>query len=818
MPRFFHALVIAGRHLRNHRGFALLIILTMGAAIAAATSVFSLVDTVVLQPLPFPRPDRVISLDTLARPSGSNGQATMREDTSTADLLDWRSSSRSFADMAGYRTIAQNLESAAGTARRVNGMSVMAGFFRVLGVPLALGRDFIPSEEQAGNRSIILSYRLWQSEFSRSPDALGKTVQIGDETYTVIGVMPASFSFPGLADNDYWVTDAKDHEGNHPIAEQRGYHNQAVVARLKDGVSLADAKAEMQTIQAGLVARYPDAEQRNTGVLVRPLAESITGDVRQPLMVLLGAVFFLLLIGCINVAGLLLTRTSNRRGELAIRLALGAGRGSIVRHVLTESLALSFASGTFGFALSYAVLKIAPRVLPPNLPRVESIGVDTRVLLFAIAISIVTGLLFGVFPAWRSSSAEPAAVLGDNSRGSLTGRRQHRLQSTLVIAETAISLVVLVAAGLMIRSFAQLVRVDPGFDPKHVLTFRVGIPGKSFDSNKQLQFFQQLQARLQTLPGVTQATYGFPQPLTGGDATIGFSIDGRPVPKTDLPDARISVVAYNFFQTLGIPLQRGRFFTRDEDSPTAPHVALINESMARTYWPNEDPIGRHFTPGFSTGDNVESSREIIGIVGDVKRGALTEQSQPEYYLPYSQGDIAVPPVALRVTGDPESYENVIQSVVQQINPSLPVYRFSAYEDLVGRSTALQRFQAAVLGAFAALALILAAVGLYALLSYMVVQRTIELGLRIALGAQRQQVLTLILREGLVLSAIGLVVGLLGSVALTRLLEGLLYRTRPLDLSTFVETTAVLMSVVLGASIIPAYRASRLDPNECLRQQ
>ncbi|HEY0784384.1 MAG TPA: ABC transporter permease [Acidobacteriaceae bacterium] len=806
------------RQLRKHPGFTLVATLTLALGIAAATAVFSLVDTVLLRPLPFPQPERIVALDTLAREHGTVGAATLPSGTSYPNFFDWRTRARSFDSLASWQEGSFTLGSSGGNApaRRVEGMTVSSDFFRVLGVDPALGRSFTRAEESAGNRSVILSHRLWQSAFNQSPDAIGKSIRLNDETYFVVGVMPPSFAFADSEAwvSDVWVTPSTAQEGKSPSGQQRGWNQINVLGRLRRGVTMEQARAEMQTIQQALAAQYTD-DTKLTGVSVVFEMEDLTGGVEQPLHLLFGAVCLLLLIACANVAGLLLTRSAARRPELALRTALGASRFEITRQLLIESLTLSACGGALGFAMAAAALRIAPSLLPTGLPRIHELSLDPRVFLFAVAASLLTGLLFGVVPAWRSARLDPAVALRDGTRASTAGRSQQRLHSLLVIAETALGLVLLVGAGLLMLSFHRVLSVDPGFNPRHLLTFKIGMPEKRYGDQRRLQFSQQLQARFAALPGVTDAAFGYPMPMSQNGMSLSFSIDGRPSATGNQPSARSSVVSANFFHAMQMPLRRGRLFSAAEDQPHSPPVMIINQAFADRFFPGEDALGKHITSDLSSGDQPES-REVIGIVQNVTHDSLTETAAPAYYIPFAQVPIIPPTFALRVAGEPAAYVETVRSLVAQQDASLPVYR--VHTNLLTQSTAQQRFETLLLSGFALLALMLAAIGLYGVLSYMVAQRTSELSLRMALGAQRSQVLALILRRGLALTTAGIAIGVAASALLTRYLSSLLFKTRPLDEGTLLSVTLLLFVVSLSACLVPAWRAARLSPNEGLRQQ
>jgi predicted permease len=804
------------RQLRRSPGFAVTVLLTVALGVAATTVVFSLVNAVLLRPLPFPEPERLLSLDTLGRPGGTTGPATASMDTSYPNFFDWRSENKSFASMASYTTGGMVLGADSNNqARRVAAVSVSSDFFETLGVSPELGRGFKREEELPGSRAVVLSHETWKTAFNSDRNAVGKTIVLSDEVYTVVGVMPKGFYFPmNQADTAFWITMARDAEGKNPSTTQRGYNQLSVVGRLRPGVTLEQARAEMNAIQQGIATRYADEDKNEFAVSVVPELQDIVSDVQTPLRILFCAVACLLLIVCVNVAGLLLSRMSMRRGEFAIRAALGGSRAQILRQLLVESTMLSLCGGVLGVVAAYGLLHMSSRLLPAELPRVAEISMDARVLGFAMLISLLTGILFGVLPAWRASQQDPALALGENGRGTAGGRRQYRLQSTLVIAETAIGLVLLVGAGLLIRSFDRILKVDPGFSPQQMLTFRLSVPGKRYSPERRTALVHQVLEKMRATPGVQGATAAFPLPLTEGDIHITFSIAGRPVTPGDEPSARVSVIEPGFFETLKVPLKRGHFFSSTENDEKGPPVIIVNEAFAQKYFPGEEALGKRMQTDLAGPE----MREIVGVVGNVKRTAITEPAMPEYYLPYDQSQIAMPSIAMRVVGDPMSYAATIHAAIAGIDSAVPIYRMSKYSDDLQRTSAQQRFQTMLLTGFAGIALLLAAIGLYGVLSYMVSQRTMELGLRIALGAQRSTVLQLILVRGLGLAVIGLCIGVVVAAALSRFISGVLYEVKPLDVLTFGGTAAVLLVVSCVASLIPAYRASRLDPNDSLRAQ
>ena len=804
------------RQLRRKPGFALTVIATLALGIGATTVVYSIVDAVLLRPLPFTRPERLVTLSNLETVAGG---AVRTNDTSYPNFYDWRAQNKSFQSISCYKTAGYTMAGfGGGPATRSTGVMVSSDFFSTLEVAPLLGRAFRRDDEHAGNRAVVIGYGLWQSRFAAQPNIVGRTLILDEETYTIVGVMPKGFQYPlDAPDVQFWVTTAHDAEGPGASISQRGYNQLEVVARLRDGVTLQQARAEMQVIQTGLAARYPDDDKNVTAVELTPASEALTGDVRQPLRTLFAAVVFLLLIACANAAGLLLTQASSRVRELLVRAAVGASRGRILRQLITEAVTLSVTGGLLGVALAYGAIRVIPTFLPAGLVRAQSIALNGPVLLFALAVSIGTGMVFGVVPAWRMSLLAPSMNLREQQRGTTPGRRQHALHSALVIIEISLSLILLAGAGLLMRSFSRIISTNPGFDPQHLLTFRIATPESRYSDERRVVFFNQLLSRLKSQPGVEAATAAFPLPLAGGNIRISFSIAGQPVVAGDEPSERVSLVSSNFFRTMRIALQHGRYFSEAEQNTHAPQVVIINEAFAHKYFPGVDPVGQHLRSGLGAG-NPPPMREVVGVVSDVKRGSLTEPSQPEYYVPIEQAPVAPPAVALRVSGDPAAFENTVQTTVSSLDAALPVYRLHPYSDELARTTAQQRFQTSLIGFFALVALVMAAVGLYALLGYIVVQRTAELGLCIALGAPRSHVLRIILTRGMALSVLGLIFGLSASVGLTHFLAGMLFQTKALDAPTLATVSLVLFAVASLASLVPAYQASHLEPIDALRRQ
>jgi putative ABC transport system permease protein len=804
------------RQLRKNPGFSFTVILTLALGIGATTGIFSLVNAVLLRPLPFPEPNQLMELQHESRRSGVIAPQSL----SYPDFFDWRAQNRSFSEMASFRDGTNTLTNA-GTAQVLQTETVSSDFFRVLGIHPELGRYFLPDEEKAGHNAAMLGYQLWQTVFGGRSDIVGQTITLDGYAYTVAGVMPASFSFPYQNPApQIWISaaaDAFDPDGDTPLSAQRGADMLDVIGRLKPGVTPEQARADLSHIDSTLAAQYPDSDKFFTSAQVKPELEALVGDSRPALRILFAAVSLVLLIACANVAGLLLARASSRRAEIALRAALGASRAEIVRQVLTESLLLSFLGGALGLGLSTLFLQGMLRFVPQNLPRLDNVSVDTTVLAFTVLASVLTGLLFGVVPALRMSRLDPSLALRDGTRSVTAGRAQHRLHSALVIAETALGLVLLIGSGLFIRSFVRVLSVDPGFDRRHVLTADLSYPsGKGYADNVA-RFYGQLLPQLAALPGVKSAAAGWPLPFSGSHIGVTFEIDGRPTPKGDEPASDVSVATPNFFNTLRIPILRGRDFTVTDSSTSTP-VVIVSESWAKKFFPGEDPIGKHIKPGLSDGLHQETMHEIIGIVGDVKQRSLTKDARPMFYLPLSQCGVTAPTLVLRSTGDPVALTIPLRTLIGSTNRNVPVYHVHTLEDLLSAAASAPRFTTLLLSSFAAMALLLSAVGLYAVLSYMVAQRTSEMGLRMALGAQRGDLLALILRRGLLLASIGAAIGLAASTVLSRLVSSQLYGIHAFDLLTYLGVTALLVAVSAIASLSPAWRAARIDPMKTLRDQ
>jgi predicted permease len=801
------------RQLRKTPMFALTTILTLALGIGATTAIFSLVYAVMLKPLPFPEQSRLV---WLAQEDHSTG-AVIPESLSYPNYFDWRAQTHTLSGIASFRGAGVTL-TGLGEAQRLNSETISSNFFQVLGVAPMLGRDLRWEEEKPGHRAVMLSYALWQSRFYGDRQIVGQLVTLDGLQYTVAGVMPKDFNVPFEGPSvDLWTSLAAEAEGPEPMTGQRGADMLELIGRLKPGVTLEQARAELNVIARNLATQYPDTNKWYTTAAIKPEVEHMVGDTRRGLQVLFGAVALVLLIACVNVAGLLLARSSRRTGEIALRGALGASRLEIVRQMLVESLLLSLLGGLAGVVLAQAILKGMIQFLPETLPRLNEVSLNGTVLAFAVGVSVLTGLLFGVLPALRISRLDPALALREGTRTVTGGRKQHRLQTWLVIGETALGLVLLVGAGLLIRSFVSVLHVDPGFDPHGVFTARISLPDNGYKHDQRIQFLEQLIPRLAALPGVTSVSAGYPLPMSGSNIGVSFTVEGHQVARGDHPSESVGLVLPAYFETMRIPLIAGRTFAA-QDGAKAPPVAIVNQAFAKKYFAGVNPVGKHMRSDLGDGTLRAPDREIVGIVGDIKRQGLTTESDPEYFLPWTQAVVTIPYLCIRTSGDPANLEKVVHSTIAQMDRNVPMYRVHTLDYYVSQSAAQPRFQTLLVTGFAAMALLLTAIGLYGVLSYIVQQRSLEIALRLAMGAQRGDVLHLVLKRGMGLAAIGVAIGLVVSACLTRFIATLLYGVRPLDALTFSGVSILLLVVALIASMAPAYRAAQSDPVNTLRNQ
>ena len=823
MNSLWQDLRYGGRMLVKNPGFTLLAITTLALGIGANTAIFSLVNGVLLRPLPYPDSDRIVWLSerTPNFPSIS---------IAYPNFVDWQKQQTVFDRLGLYKPASINL-TGEGDPLRLQGAFMSSGTFASLGVQPIAGRFFSEAEDKPGAAGVaVISYALWQNRFGGQTSIVNKPINLDGQVVTVVGVMPPGFAFPTAV--DLWAS-LGPQLGNAGLHYQdRGYHSGWFgVARLKAGVTLAQAAASMEMVAKGLEREY--ATDRNFRVRIDPLIDNYVSSVRRAMWTLLGAVGLVLLIACANIANLLLTRATAWQKEMAVRAALGAGKTRIVRQLLSESLLLALLGGAAGLLLARLGLPLILTLARDSIPRAEAISLDTSVLLFAVIVAAITGFLFGLVPAWQASRVDLQTTLRKSSRGMTAGRVW--LREGLVVAEFALTLVLLVGAGLLLRSFQGLQQVNPGFTGERVLSFRFDLPERKYSSEeKRSSFYQDLLERVRTLPGVTSAGVASRIPLDTTDTFQSpFLIEGRPVPPpTEVPLVDLSVVSSDYFQTVGIPLVRGRSFNNSDDrshlrgkelSPDAGqrwmdglNKIIVDEEFAKRYWPDSDPIGQRVRLPWGPKAPV---LEIVGVVGRVKLDQLSEAGGfAQAYLPFQQGPRGGMAVLLKTTVEPEALMASVRQQVQALDPEQPVYNLNTLSEIRDRSIAPQRLNLALLASFALLALVLATVGIYGVLSQLVLQRTQEIGIRMALGAQLSDVMRLVLKDGMKLALIGTSVGLAAAFALTRLLASFLFGVTPTDTVTFASVSSLLVLVALLACYIPARRATKVDPLTALRNE
>jgi putative ABC transport system permease protein len=808
MGTLLNDLRYAARMMGKNPGFTLIAVITLALGIGANTAIFTVVNAVLLRPLGFHDPARLVVVAEKSQyPTIS---------TSYENYVDWRTQSHSFEAMEGTRgaTIALT---GAGDPERLNSRYATAGLFPLLGVDAVVGRTFRAEEDRAGGAPVVLlSYGLWQRRFGGAPDAVGKSMTLDSQPYTIVGVLPKGFELLQPADVFLpftpWAKTLPDDRNWHPGI--------IVVGRLKPGVTREQARTEMVGITKRLEEQYPEY---NTGTSadVVGLQDRLVQNVRPALLLLLGAVSFVLLIACVNVANLLLARAASRGREIAIRTSMGASRWRIVRGLLTESVLIAVTGGALGLLVASAALGPLLHMAEGSVPQVFSVGLDRSVLLFTLVVSVLTGLVFGIVPALRTGKIDLRETLNEGSRGSTTGRGHHRILGALVATEIAVALLLLIGSGLLLRSFSRLQEVSPGFQPDHLLVADLPLSQNAYAKPEQrFEFFDRLVERAKTLPGVKSAGAASFLPVSGGGSLINFNIEGRP-PKTphDYVAAGYRTVTPQYMETMGVPLLQGRTIAAG-DEENAPAVVVINASMARTYFPGENPLGKRMQIG-ATPDKDVPYMEIVGVVGDVLQGLDTD-AKAEMYLPYRQADTVLPvfqlSVVLRTSGDPRLQAAALRSAVREIDPNQPVVKIRTMQENMASSVTEPRSRTWLIGIFAGLALVLAAVGIYGVMSYSVNQRTNEIGIRVTLGAQPNDVFRIVVGEGLRLALLGVGVGLIGALAATRVLRTFLYGVSAIDPVTFGVTAALLTFVAVAACYFPARRATRVDPMVALRYE
>jgi putative ABC transport system permease protein len=798
------------RMLRKNPGFTAVAMLTLALGIGANAAVFSVVYAVLLRPLPYKDP---ASLIVLNETTPMVGTVTV----SYPNFLDWRDQSRTFSQMAAVREVGFNL-SGVTQPENISGDAVSPNFLSMMGVRPFLGRDFDSSEEKAGTPPVILlSYSLWQSHFGADPNIAGRTIKLDDRAFTIVGVLPPNYRSLDKTDVvlpiGVWATDNSEN-----IKERGARGDLVVIGRLAAGVDLAKARAEMEGIAARLAAEYPASNDR-FGVLLQPIRDAFVSDIRPAILVLFGAVMFVLLIACANVANLFLVRGASRTKEVALRIAFGASRGRIVRQMLTESLVLACFGGVLGLALAMGGIRGMAQVIPTDMLSGSTVNLNGAVLLFVGGVVLLAAFIFGLAPALHSTKPDVQSELKEGGRTSSAGASQNRLRGVLAIAEMSLALILLIGAGLMMKSLYRLLAVDPGFRPERVLAMSIQLHTQQYSQETAvLNFWQQLLDRVSVLPGVQSAAVGTNIPLTDSHGRGDVTIEGMAQPEPgNYPHPDFHTVSPKYVETLGISLLRGRSFT-DDDNEKAPLAGMINAMVARRFFPNEDPIGKRFLIGHPSATNSSKWYTIVGVVSDTKLYGLANPARLEVYLPFRQSPSNGMALVVKSSADPAALTTEIREAVQSIDKDQPIFAISTMEELRSNSVATRRMTLVLLGLFSGLALVLGAIGIYGVISYSVAQRTHEIGIRMALGAPRSDVFRLVVGQGLKLAGIGIAIGIVAAFGLARLMSSLLYGISATDFETFAGVSILLALVALLACYVPARRAMRVDPTVALRYE
>ncbi|HYL61551.1 MAG TPA: ABC transporter permease [Candidatus Methylomirabilis sp.] len=802
------------RMLVKSPGFTAVAVLTLALGIGANTAIFSVVNSVVLQPLPYPNASRlvVVSETTSNTPPG----AELQSSESYPNFLDWQRLTKSFSAMAAYQYNQLTL-TGQGEPAIIQGAITSSGLFSTLGMAPLLGRTLEPQDDIKGAaRVVVIGEGLWRSQLGADPRIIGKTIQLDSEPFTVVGVMPADFRYPDQSPpSEYWIP-AEQSADYASFINQREPHFLTMIGRLKPGATAEQAQSEMNVIHQALAKQYNTLDPTEV-IQVENLKRLVVGDTQSVLVILLGAVGLIVLIACANVANLLLARATGRAKEIAVRVALGAGRARVFRQLLTESVLLGVSSGLAGLLLANWGVAGIKSLASDQLPHLRSITVDGWVLAFTLGLSVVAGVLFGLAPAWQSSELDLNEVLRESGRGSTGAVKRRWTRNALVVVEVSLAIVLLIGSGLLLKSFYLLTHSSPGFDPRHVLVGAVSLPKSQYTKPEQwTAFFRQAVDRLKTIPGVEGAAAGLPIPFTGSNLGYGFTIAGEPAPPPgQTPNAAAHSVTPDYFRVMGIPLVRGREFNESDTAPGAEKVVIIGQELARRYFAHREPIGQSL--------NIQSTRptfaaRIVGVVGDVKDKSMADTPAPMIYLPYSQDQWWVMVFVARTRGNPSSIAGALQAQIHSIDSSLPVQDVRPMTSFISDSEGDARFRSMLLGLFGILALVLASVGIYSVLAYVVAQRTHEIGIRMALGARPRDVLRLVVGQGMKAVLIGTAIGIAAALALSRLLSDFLYGVGDRDPITFVGVSVLLMLVALAACYLPARKAMRVDPIVALRYE
>ena len=801
----------AVRTLLKHPAFTGAAVFTIALGIGATTAIFSVVNALILSPPQLHDPDRVVAIWRSPTDKRTEGFV------SYLDLQDWRTRNHSFEDIAGYKPYSFDVTTN-DEVERVSGMRVTANFFPLLKVAPLRGRNFDEAEEKPGsNRVAIIGHDLWQSAFGGTEDTLNRQIILDGKPHTIIGILPENFHFPLLAKHSQIWTTVRGEGSNLP---ERGAQVLRAVGRVKPEATLEQAGNDIATVAANLAQEYPATNQNSTAYVVGAHQQIVGRDVRLALWLLLGAVGFILLIACTNTANLLLVRTITRQKEIAIRAALGAGRWRLGRQILTEALVLAIVSGGVGLLIATWALGALRVYAADELPRMAEVQINSRVLIFTFAVSVFTGFLFSLLPTLSASRPKVNDVLKSGNKSATSSRGLKLWRDALVIAEVALSLILVIGAGLMIKSFSRLINVPPGFDPDNVLTGEIGLTRGAYANPEECaRYVDQTLARLRSLPGVERAAFVAPMPFSGGDVGSDFRIEGRPAPAPgDEPSANNRSVTTEYFQTMKIPLIKGRFFN-ERDRRGGVGAAIVNQTFVQAYFANEEVLGQvisHIGANQNEGDPEKWT--IVGVVGDVHHRSLTRSANPEIYLPYQQNSWNWGNFLVRTTNNPANLATVFRDEIRNVDRSVAITRVRPLGFAISETVTQPRFYTLLFSLFGMIGLVLTMTGVYGLVSYTVAQRTQEIGIRMALGATRQTVLRLVVRQGIVLAAAGIVIGLAGSFALSKLIETLLFNVKPTDVATFTASGLVLLVATFLASYIPARRATKVDPIVALRYE
>ena len=813
MEAFLADVRYAVRGLLNARGFTAVALITLAVGVGANVAMFSVVNSVLLRPLPFRDPQRLVALSEF----DPRGKAFPGPTLSYPDFLDIRAHNKNLDGVAAYGHSDVTLASG-GQAVHIQGETVSASLFSLLGVHAAFGRTFLDDEERSNQHLAVVGDSFWRSHFNSDRGVIGSTVNLNGRAFTIVGVMPQGFQFPVRAEaTDVWLTFTPNEllPTSHANLQLREDHFLDAIARVKPGVTLEQVNAELTSVGQALASEYP-ITNNNTAIAARPELEYLVGDTRTSLLMLFAAVGLVLLIASANVANLLLARSTGRTREMALRVAIGASPSRIIRQLVTESIVLSMAGAALGVVAAAGTLSGILQLYPTNLPRVQEVGIDLRVLAFTIGVASLTGILFGLAPALHAARPNLAEAMKEGGRTSTAGPRQNRLRSALVIAETALGLMLVAGAGLLVRSFQHLSRSDLGFNPGHLLTANFNLSDTRYNADQEDRFVSSLLDRLKALPGVSGATGALPLPLYNDNFYANFELAEHPVPKQNQPLSGFYVVSPGFFEAMQIPLLNGRTFDERDRRNSTP-VVIVTRAFAEKYFHGENPIGKRITiEGSEAQRENYRTREIIGVVGDIRRSNLRLAPTPAYYVPLPQLMWGPPTLVIRTAADPANVTEEIRKTVAAMDPDIALYDVRTMDDRMALDLGLARFQTVLLGLFAGIALLLTTVGLYGVMAYTVGQRIHEIGVRQALGATKSHVLRLVIARGMMLTLTGIGIGIIAALEMARLAESLLYEVPSHDPVSYLIASAALAAVGLLASYIPALRATRVDPLVVLR--